>query len=328
VELDAEAFDHALECFPEAGRRVVAAIVQAEGFAGVVAYDQAMGLCTEAGLSMAGLMAALVPFARLHARPPISDYSVGAVAQGQSTGSLYFGANVELPGLALNASVHAEQAAVTNAWLHAEMGLNAVAVSAPPCGHCRQFLFETSTASTLAVLVGASGEPALLADLLPRAFGPADLGVHGGLLKPERHGLRLDGDGDDRVGLGRDGLAGLEAGGPAGLDGSGDPVVLAALDAAEASYAPYSGNMAGAALATVSGAVVVGRHAENAAFNPSLSPVQAAYAMWALRGDFTDRVVRAVLVERPTEVSQADAGAAALSSIAPGVALEVYRAIA
>lgn len=300
MELDTEALDRALQGFPQGGRGRVGALVQGDGFAGVVAYEEAARLCSDAGLSMAGLMAALVPFAQLHARPPISSYHVGAVAQGQSTGSLYFGANVEFPGQALNASVHAEQAAVTNAWLHAELGLNAIAVGSAPCGHCRQFLVETSTASTLTVVVD-SGQPALLADLLPRAFGPADLGVAGGLLKPEDHGLRVD---------------------------AHDPAVLAALEAANASYAPYSGNWAGAALVTAAGTVVAGRHAENAAFNPSLSPVQAAYAMWALRGDFTDPVVRAVLVERPTEASQEAAARSVLSSIAPGVALEAYQATA
>src|SRR5437870_5110463 len=65
---------------------------------------------------------------------------------------------------------------------------------------------------------------------------------------------------------------------------SSDPLVLEALAAAEASYAPYSRGFAGVALETASGAVHTGRYAENAAFNPSLSPLACALALRALVG--------------------------------------------
>ena len=65
-------------------------------------------------LSHEQLMMLLLPVAASFARPPISQFKVGAVAKGLS-GALYFGANIEFTGEALNQSVHGEQCAVNNA---------------------------------------------------------------------------------------------------------------------------------------------------------------------------------------------------------------------
>ena len=64
-----------------------------------------------------------------------------AVARGAS-GRVYLGCNIELPNLPLNACIHAEQCLVTNLLLHGESSAETLAVSAAPCGHCRQFLAE------------------------------------------------------------------------------------------------------------------------------------------------------------------------------------------
>ena len=262
----------------------------------VVPAEQVSSLAEEHGVTVAELQALLVPLAaERYAAPPISGFRVGAVARG-SSGALYLGANLELPGTALAFTVHAEQSVVANAWLSGEEGLAAIAVSAAPCGHCRQFLNELATAATLEVLV-AGRAPRLLAELLPESFGPADLGVQAGLMSPRANGLRLE---------------------------SSDPLVLAALAAAEASYAPYSRAFAGLALETAAGAVHTGRYAENAAFNPSLTPLACALALRALGGGGGDAVTRAVFVEAPAQVSQAGATAEALRAIS-AVALEVYR---
>lgn len=209
---------------------------------------------------MTGIDPALLAEAATFARPPISNFRVGAVARGTS-GKVYLGANVEFAGEALGFTVHAEQSAVVNAWMGGETGIDVVATSAAPCGYCRQFLNELVTAVELTVVMPGESRP--LSELLPSSFGPRDLGIGGGLLQRDYHGLLLDDDGDE--------------------------LARAALAAANMSYAPYSKSYAGVALRTRDGAIVRGAYAENAAFNPSLSPLQAALSQLNLgRGRWED----------------------------------------
>ena len=49
---------------------------------------------------------------------------------------------MEFPGGTLANSVHAEQCLIANLLRNKERGLVAVAISASPCGHCRQFFSE------------------------------------------------------------------------------------------------------------------------------------------------------------------------------------------
>jgi len=273
------------------------AAVLADDFRGVVPADRAASIADATGCTVGELLPLLVPFAQRYALPPISSFPVGAVAQGAS-GSLYLGANMEFVGTALSFTVHAEQSATTNAWLNGEEGLLAIAVSAAPCGHCRQFLNELTTAATLTVVI-AGRDGRLLTELLPEPFGPDDLDVTAALMSPQDHGLTLD---------------------PA----PADPLVLAALAAANASYAPYSQGFAGVALETASGAVYSGRYAENAAFNPSMSPLQSALTMRVL-GGADDALTRAVLVEAPSAASQAAATAVLLEVVAPAIDLEAFQ---
>ena len=155
----------------------------------VVPAAEAAARAAELGLPPDGVMAGALGAARALAVAPISGFPVGAVVRGLS-GALYLGANLEFAGLPLGASVHAEQSAVANAWAHAEAGVTALAVTAAPCGHCRQFLYELVSAARLRVLVSGA-DPTLLPELLPAAFGPSDLGLAGVLLQPQRHGLAL-----------------------------------------------------------------------------------------------------------------------------------------
>lgn len=257
----------------------------ADTLRGLIASGEFRGVVAAADADRLAGPEALLPLAALYARPPISDFRVGAVARGLS-GALYLGANIEFPGQALNASVHAEQAAVANAWMNGERGLSALAVSAVPCGHCRQFLNELASPPVLRL----PGRPAVpLSTLLPDAFGPRDLGVAGGLMEPAEHGLTLQ-------------------------TPDADPLLRAALSAANASYAPYTRAYAGVALRTADGAVFPGRTAENAAFNPSLAPLQAAVALLVLSGRRVEEVVAAALVEHPAKASHADATRAVLAS--------------
>lgn len=266
---DVTALHDALDLIPGPARPILRPLLAGPDGLSMVPPALVAALGDALGLGTAGVLGHLVPLAAQYAMAPISGYAAGAVALGLS-GAAYLGANVEVPGTSLASAVHAEQSAIHNAWLHGEEGVGLLAVSAAPCGHCRQFLWEVATARTLQVVI--RGEPPVaLASLLPNAFGPADLGVRAGLMASPAQRLTLP----------------LE---------DTDPLVAAALEAAERSYAPYSHGLAGAALLTSSGAIVAGRYAENAAFNPSLSPLPAAVAMWRLREGAARSIQRAVLV--------------------------------
>jgi cytidine deaminase len=259
-------------------------------------------------LSVEELVRELLPWAEAYTSPPISNFRVGAIALG-SSGALYAGANLEFPGESLAFTVHAEQAAVYNAWVHGETGVTLIASTATPCGYCRQFLNELTTASELQVMLPGR-PPAPLATLLPAAFGPRDLGLPGGLMQPASISLML-------------------------AEPSADPVVTAALAAACAAYAPYSGTYAGVALRTADGSVHQGRYAENAAFNPSLSPLQGALIALALAGGSYASIEAAVLVEASEpaaghlqhSASQRASAAAVLAAVAPAVPLRYAVAV-
>jgi cytidine deaminase len=208
----------------------------------------------------------LLPRAAKLAKPPVSNFFVGAVSRGLS-GNLYFGVNLEFPGHALSFTVHAEQSSVANAWMNGEEGIDMIAVTAAPCGYCRQFLNELTTADQLTIAI--PNETRSLRELLPSAFGPRDLGIAGGLMQREDHPLAIDAD---------------------------DDLAQAALAAARRSYAPYSKSYAGVALRTKDGAIASGAYAENAAFNPSMSPLEVALSQLNLAGHDWSGISEAVLV--------------------------------
>ncbi|KAH7434264.1 hypothetical protein KP509_06G008200 [Ceratopteris richardii] len=143
------------------------------------------------GRSMEALLSDLVGVAKGLARPPISRFYVGAVGLGAS-GRIFFGVNLEFAGLPLNNTVHAEQFLVANAAHHGEEVLHIIAVSAAPCGHCRQFLQELRDSSDLRILVVDEGsEIRTLGHLLPHPFGPNDVlaGHFPLLLEPHQNQL-------------------------------------------------------------------------------------------------------------------------------------------
>lgn len=72
---------------------------------------------------------------------PSTTFLCRAVGLGAS-GRLYVGVNLEFAKLPINNSVHAEQFLVANALHHGEKAITKIAVSAAPCGHCRQFYSE------------------------------------------------------------------------------------------------------------------------------------------------------------------------------------------
>jgi cytidine deaminase len=265
--------------------------------AGYIPAAEVDGILRQSGLTIEQLLLGLIPQAQKYALPPISNFFVGAVALGAS-GSIYFGANFEFVGQALSFTVHGEQAATAHALAHGETGMQMLAVSAAPCGYCRQFLYELTTASLLQILLPNMPSTPLTA-MLPDAFGPADLGVTAALMSPQSHGLKLR---------------------------SFDPVVQAALKAANASYAPYTSSYSGVALKTKDGNIFSGLVAENAAFNPSMSPLEQAVVNLVISGGKTYAdIVDAVLVEvANAKASQIAATRDVLATISK-VPLRIYQ---
>ena len=276
-------------------------------FGGVIRAEEAEGYCRAKGIGMDEFMLLLVPIAQGYALTPISDFAVGAVVLGES-GNLYLGANAEFRGPGLNASVHAEQAAVNAALVsgYEETGLTALAVSAAPCGHCRQYLNEIEGAGGLRVLIQQASSGLVvrtsLRELLPLAFGPGDLRMSESLLRR----------GDNKLVMRDEGL---------------DEVVWAALMAANWGYAPYTRSYAGVALQVEDGRIFVGVLSENAAYNPSLSPMQSAVSHMRMWNEGFAGIRRAVLVEVEGAIcSQVVNTSGVLGVVAPGVELEVYGA--
>jgi cytidine deaminase len=232
-------------------------------------------------------MLELLPRAQFFARPALTKFRVGAVVRGAS-GAIYMGANIEFAGASLGQTVHAEQAALANAFMHDESGIEAIAVSAPPCGHCRQFLYEFAEGRDIEILF--TDQPALaLSALLPRPFGPAELNVTQGPLSRTRIATE-----------------------------NVESVAQAARYAAANSYAPYTNSPSGVAIRSRGGSVYRGSYIENAAFNPSLPPLQTALVGMAMANeDFSD-IAEVVLAEASNNsISQLSATKSLLAVIAP-----------
>jgi len=295
----------ALERFSPASRERLLDLINQTGFSGQFSQAAARNLTAAEGRNVEALMTDLLPLAQTYARPPISNYRVGAVVLGAS-GSLYLGANFEVPGQALGFAVHAEQAALSNAYMHGEAGVSTIAVTAAPCGHCRQFMKELAPDGDLRVLIGGAGAApvatATLASLLPMAFGPKDLGLDQGAFPIREVAMSL-------------------------AAGASDSLSEAALSAARRSWAPYSKAHSGIAIATRRGGVYKGSYIENAAFNPSLPPLETALVALVLGGEETADISRAVLAEmKGASITQKGVTEVVLTGVAPAVSLQVVAA--
>lgn len=293
-----DAFGAALSKFSEKSRERLSRLLKQPGFSGRIPAAEVKAVCDSEGKGVDAVMLDLLPLAKTYARPPISNYFVGAVARGIS-GDLYLGANLEFPSHSLGFSVHGEQAALSNVYMHADQGVSAIAVTAAPCGHCRQFMNELSP--EIQVLV--EGEPAVtVASLLPAAFGPKDLGVTDSALPVKEVDLNL-------------------------TNGASDELTMAALSATRKSYAPYTKAYSGIAIGTRSGRILRGSYIENAAYNPSLPPLQTGLVSLILAGETYSAITAVVLVEMEgVPISQKSVAEAVLGAIAPGVKLQVVSA--
>lgn len=260
--------EQALASAPEALSNQLAPIVLADDFDATLSVQQFEQLLSATGLSDKDLRVALLPFAAAYSYAPISEFYVGAIVRGLS-GRLYFGANMEFLGVQLGQTVHAEQSAISHAWMRGERGLSDITINFSPCGHCRQFMNELSTAKELKVQLPEREEKSLH-EYLPEAFGPADLGITSGLMAEVKHQFGCD---------------------------DNDTLIQKAVDAMNMSHAPYTNNLSGLALELTDGRVFQGAYAENAAFNPSLPPLQVALIQVLLAGETFDKIKTAALVE-------------------------------
>lgn len=264
---------------------------------GYLPVTEVAKLLAEFDITIDQLILALLKMVSDTAVIPISHFKVGAIAVG-ATGNIYVGANQEYSSLPLNFAVHAEQAAVTMAHLHGETGITLLAANVEPCGHCRQFLNELIAANELDVML-PKGECLKLPRLLPHSFGPRDLGEHNGLLSPQHHDLQLS---------------------------SADEITQLALHAANKSYSPYAKSYCGAALRMSDGKMFSGSYLENAAFNPGLPALLAAFVHLIQSGARFADVTDAVLVQvKGGIVNHAPMTEMTLNAVCPQVKLQVYE---
>jgi cytidine deaminase len=251
-----------------------------------------------AGLNtVEALMLALLPRAQALARPEISGFRVGAIGREGETGALILGANVEFRGAPMGDTIHAEQFLFSRAY-HRGASLDLVAVSARPCGHCRQFMAEFAGRERLTILDPAGGR-LTLAEMLPWSFTPADLGEAGATPAPGRaRGIEDESmvSAELRTALGA-------AGGRA--------------------YAPYSRAPSAVVLLLDDGTLVSGAAIENAAYNPGLPPLQAALVNLIAAGRDYAAIRQAVIGTEPGgAVDHTAATRRLMGSLAPQARLD------
>ncbi len=127
------------------------------------------------------------------AHAPYSKFKVGAAVRSTNGKSVYSGANMENASYGL--TICAEASALARAVAEGDFSAAVVAVvggpkegppgkPTAPCGRCRQLIFEaaqwkrTNTRVLFANHDLSAIEEATIDELLPGAFGPADLGIN------------------------------------------------------------------------------------------------------------------------------------------------------
>ena len=248
-------------------------ILQQQKLCGFLPHFALADLYQKYQLNEKQLALALLPVAACYATTPVSNFNVGAIAIGKN-GDFYFGANQEFANSNIQQSVHAEQSAISHAWMRGESFLRDIAVNYTPCGHCRQFMNELNSAESLQIHL-PHRQNNRLQQYLPDAFGPLDLNIKSRLLDRNNHQLQFNND---------------------------DPLIQQALQMANQAHAPYSQSYHGVAIQTRLGNIYGGSYAENAAFNPSLPAMQVALNYLLLSGEQIADIARVVMVEQATQL--------------------------
>lgn len=255
-------------------------------FPALLEADQVATLQQATGLDEDALAFALLPLAAACARADLSHFNVGAIARGVS-GRWYFGGNMEFSRRD-HAADRSRRTERHQPRLAARRDLlRAITVNYTPCGHCRQFMNELN--SGLALRIHLPGREAhALEHYLPDAFGPKDLEIKTLLMDAQDHGYPV----------------------------SGDALTQAAIQAANCCHAPYSHSPSGVALELKDGTIFSGSYAENAAFNPTLPPLQGALNLLSLNGYDYPAIQRAILAEKAdAALIQWDATVATLKAL-------------
>ncbi|XP_071742376.1 cytidine deaminase 1-like [Rutidosis leptorrhynchoides] len=299
----------------------------------VISASDAESLAKSKGLTVPQLLPSLVKSAQDLARPPISNFHVGAVGLS-SDGRIFLGGNIEFPGLPLNHSIHAEQFLITNLAAHSGgPKLLYIAVSAAPCGHCRQFLQELRDVSNTQIVI--TDQPIEnpvyrpISSILPDPFGPFDLLDQEMPLILEKHDNKLCFDKDCNFITQNGNLSNLSNGYSELVKKNDGNLEGLALEAACESHAPYSGCPSGVSLMDCHGNAYKGSYMESAAYNPSMMPVQAALVAYMVAGGIGyERIVAAVLVEKEGGmVRQEDTARLMLKHISPKCELRVVHCV-
>jgi cytidine deaminase len=181
-------FQEQLLEFPQPAQRILQSIPRQ---AGRLFARQCTELIQRLEIDLEQLMTRLLPLAKAYAVVPVSGFQVGAVALAD-TGSnggptdLFLGANIEFMHQPLNQSIHAEQSAALHAWHQGAQFLRAIATSEPPCGYCRQFLYEFEKSAQMTIITpdGENGgyRKEMLSDLLmatEKSYAPYTRNVAG-----------------------------------------------------------------------------------------------------------------------------------------------------
>jgi cytidine deaminase len=242
------------------------------------------------------MLLALAPAQKI-ARPPISNFFVGAVGLERETGNLILGGNVEFPGTHLGFTVHGEGFVFTRAYSRGTSVAIIAIGEAHPCAHCRQYLSEFASTRDL-VLIDPLGHRLTMAQLYPWPFDPGYLGETGAV-------------------AGKDYWPGLTAAGPA-------PAEL--LSAGRRSYSPYS-KCPGAVILTLGGGnKIAGIAVESVAYNPTIGPLQAALIDLLAHGYEPSDIASAALgTVRRGSVDYTDSTRELLGRVAPQAAFDVVE---
>ncbi|MDV5168668.1 cytidine deaminase [Photobacterium rosenbergii] len=259
----------ALGALPADLASAIKPVLEAENFDATLSPEVFAQLMSKTNMTDSELRVALLPLAAAYSVAPISNFYVGAIVRGQS-GTLYFGANMEFVGACLSQTVHAEQSAISHAWVKGETGISDITINYSPCGHCRQFMNELTTAKELVVQLPERAAKSLQ-EYLPESFGPADLNITDALLTKVDNGIETE---------------------------ASEELVQLACQAANRAHAPYTKNFSGVALKAKDGRTFIGMYAENAAFNPSLPPLQVALINMNMAGYPLAEIEEAALVEK------------------------------
>ncbi|KAK2946459.1 putative Cytidine deaminase [Blattamonas nauphoetae] len=264
--------------------------------------------CTVQDLGRA-LAQLIAPFALA----PLSEFHVGACTFGQ-TGNAYLGVNMEFTGTTINQNVHAEQCAITNAWLRGEKQLVRMCTTETPCGHCRQFMAELPGFDEFEICV--VGKPTkLIQEFLPEAFRPVALNIDWKKINPfisTFNNATLDSD-------------------ISSLPENQKSLVNKTFDAFKKAYSPFQISQTSPSAAGIrlkNGDVFSAGYLENIAFNPSMMPLNAALVAMLTQSHNHDwsQIESCVLLEDPkSKVQQSLCAKSFLCALSQNATFSSYQ---